>query len=1281
MRKLFLHTSRWTLRLLITLVIAAGLLLGAARLTLPPLLAAWEQELQVWLRDQVGDQLRIGELRLSWEGWQLGLLVRDLSLAGDDGEAPGLELSRVFLGFDLPAMIATGELAWSRIIAENGHLNLQRLQNGILQIRGFDTAPASALAIDPVGLLGLLGGIESLRATGLAVDLYESPGAAPPARYRNIELRLANQDLEHWAAISMDLPDELGGRLDLRGRGSGRLTDFQNLSSKLYLRLVGANIDAAPWRDSMPRPLSGVADLELWGSLQGIELTRLEGKIEARDIAVGSVDGSGIDLLSTQFLATPEQGDWRLQMDHLTVDSGPSRWRLPGAYIRARRGQDQQLRSLQIELAELPLEMAAVFANVSGQLPQRWQDWLQAARPRGSVRDLRLGWLRGGGGLGKDTVMSAAFENIGIDAVGKMPGGSGLSGRLRLRGERLDLTLDSQDASVTLPTLFRDPLPLVSVEGPLTLERNDGVWQFQTSDLRVISPDIETRSRVDLRWYGDTRPSFMDLQVFFRDGDGSQTSRYLPVGIMKPVLVEWLDRAIVDAHVTSGGVLLRGPLRRFPFNDHSGTFLVAFGIDDAILDFDPKWPRAAEMAADITFRGAGMEAVASSAKLSALEAIDTRVAIPELLEPVLSLTSTTNADLRDMLQFVQASPLTDSLGAQLEPLNLSGASELQLDLQLPLKTLQPRIRGQVRTADAALELRQWHLPLTNVSGEVGFSELGADAGRLTANLRGGTVSAEISGRSTGNSYTTVLAARGALSLVPWMKQFGYDFSQYLAGSSAWQARIEWDNQRPGLRVALDSDLRGVDVKLPAPVGKQAGAARQLRIEARSSDAGVVEVEASYAPQMQLIAQLGGNPDSPQLQRAALRFGPGAAELPGQAGVAVDGTLTELDIDAWRLRLPGTGLAYPGWLRSVNLDVGKVTVGGHMVSEVAIDADTKDWSVVIGDPDFNGSIKGSVPLTETVVRGQFQNVVLRSESPVAPPADGAADASTDWPDPSTLPLLQLDIENLRFEDAPGGRLRLLTRRLPDGLEIEELKLTGQQFVLEAGGSWTQRDDGSQRSALSLNLEAEDMGAALRDLDIYAAIDGAEGSMRMKGKWLGALPAPDLASLNGDMSIELGKGRFLEVDPGAGRVVGLFTLSGLVRRLSLDFSDLFEKGFSFDSIVGELDFSAGDAYIRELQVDGPVARLRIDGRVGLVAQDYDQQVQVFPAVGASLPLAGLIAAGPVGGAAGFLASQVLGRSIDEANKVEYTITGSWSDPIITLVPRIKQPEAWQDQPGDS
>ncbi|EQD80810.1 hypothetical protein B1A_00495, partial [mine drainage metagenome] len=171
--------------------------------------------------------------------------------------------------------------------------------------------------------------------------------------------------------------------------------------------------------------------------------------------------------------------------------------------------------------------------------------------------------------------------------------------------------------------------------------------------------------------------------------------------------------------------------------------------------------------------------------------------------------------------------------------------------------------------------------------------------------------------------------------------------------------------------------------------------------------------------------------------------------------------------------------------------------------------------------------------------------------------------------------------------------------------------------------------------------------------------------LDASWAGAPSAFALDALDGTLKIAVTEGRILEVKPGAGRLLGLFSIAELPRRLMFDFGDVFRKGFAFDSIKGNFTLGNGNAVTHDLEIRGPAADIKVDGRTGLRARDYDQIVSVSPKVGSTLPLLGAVAGGPVGAAAGLALQGLLGSGLAHASATTYRITGSWEKPLIVKI----------------
>jgi uncharacterized protein YhdP len=279
------------------------------------------------------------------------------------------------------------------------------------------------------------------------------------------------------------------------------------------------------------------------------------------------------------------------------------------------------------------------------------------------------------------------------------------------------------------------------------------------------------------------------------------------------------------------------------------------------------------------------------------------------------------------------------------------------------------------------------------------------------------------------------------------------------------------------------------------------------------------------------------------------------------------------------------------------------------------------------------------------------------------AEGGPDRSRgSEPDPRQSPPLVLTATDLRLDGAALGGLRLVAMPQSGGIRLTELDLSSDRQRISASGEWL-RTIAGQVTRLRATLRSQDLGETLSGFGYSGTgIARGETEAELDLEWTAALPDVTLDRMEGRLQFQVGPGQLLDIDPGMGRMVGVFSLQNLIRRLSFDFSDLFQPGMGFDQISGEFTFSKGQAFTNNLMIEAPAAQILIQGRTGLKARDYDQYITVTPRLGGTLPLAGALAGGPAVGAAVFLAERLLRKGIEQVTRYRYVLKGSWDDPVL-------------------
>jgi uncharacterized protein YhdP len=270
----------------------------------------------------------------------------------------------------------------------------------------------------------------------------------------------------------------------------------------------------------------------------------------------------------------------------------------------------------------------------------------------------------------------------------------------------------------------------------------------------------------------------------------------------------------------------------------------------------------------------------------------------------------------------------------------------------------------------------------------------------------------------------------------------------------------------------------------------------------------------------------------------------------------------------------------------------------------------------------------------------------------------------------MPELEISINNFIYKNNELGHLNLKTTNSDNIINIDKLSFKKPGVNINVNGFWSSIDE-IDKSEFYVKLESDSI-KKMFDTFNYAAtnIKDAKTLLEFNINWDDSPLNFAMENLNGQINMNIEKGQFLDIETKAGRFFGLLSIQALPRRLSLDFADLFNEGFAFDTIKGNFNLEGGQAYTNNLQMIGPSGDIMISGRTGLVTEDYDQIATVIPKVSDSLPLASALF-GPVGvgvGAVLYFAGEIfesIPENIDKILTQQYSIKGSWGNPDIEKV----------------
>ncbi len=1238
----------------------AGVFL-ALRFWLLPQVEHYQAHVVAALTRAVGLPVSIGALRADWDGLHPRLEVSDLRIYDRDGrEALVLPSVEPVVGW---ASLFALDLRLHSLTIEGPRLTVRRGADGALSVAGISLGTGAGTGSGDGRLTDWILGQREIIIRNAEIEWVDEQRGAPPLALRGLQFRLRNRGEVHQIGLSARPPPELGAGVELRAALVGRSVAVPAAwNGRVYAEL--GTTDLAGWRAWVDYPVevtSGHGALRLWATFGAGKLVDATADLALSGVAArlaSDLPELRLASVSGRVQGRGTERGYEFGTRHLALVpvAGPP---MHGTTFRASWEATEPARgSLSADLLELePLAQLAEYLP----FPADLRALLAELAPRGRVSDASFEWL---GELPDDARYKgrARFEGIGMSAWRALPGFANLSGRIDATDSEGVLVLATRNGEVSLPRLFPEPrISLASLSGEVSWERRaPGGVNVRVAGLQFANADVAGSASGSYAYTGDG-PGVADLSAQLQRADARNLPQYLPrPEIMGARTRDWLVRAIRAGQSGDVRMRLQGDLRRFPFADPQlGQFQVVAQVREGVLAYAEGWPALEGVEGELRFERERLEILARSARVFGATLGGVRGGMSLRAPSVLEIAGQVEGPSADFLEFVRGSPLRGLLKEAGDDVSAAGRGRLRLALRLPLADPEKATAsGQYEFAGNTLRIGAKLPPIGHAAGTLAFTESSLQLRNAGGRFLGGPLRV-IGG--TQRDGGVLLSASGTFTVEGLQPLVPEPWYSRLRGSSTYAGSVRLGGGAAP-QIVLETDLVGVSSALPPPLAKDAERIELLRVaflQGAGGGRGRVSVTIGRLLRAEILQQRDGDG---LVERAAVAFHPppGArlrfAERP--ARTLLYGSLQELDLDRWRALLGEAAGRVEG--TAVDMSIGTLDAFGKRVQDISVKALLGEggWTAALNSKDIAGDVT-----YRSADEAKLEARMARFDLP--PDAPGSAPARA-WRE---LPALDLVAEDFGFRGKRFGHVEILARRDGADWRVERLSIRNPDSTLTGSGLW--RTVPQPRSAFGFDLETSDAGRFLDRVGHANLVLGGKATVKAELAWDGGPTALDYASLTGSLQLHAEDGRFLEIEPGIGKLVSLMSLQMLPRRIALDFRDVFSKGFEWDNIDATAQIAQGNLETKDFRMSGGAAEVSVTGTVDLARETQNLHVRVVPALDSTASTAAAVAINPVVGLTTLLAQKLLKNPLGQIFSFDYGITGSWADPKVEKLTPMPAP----------
>ncbi len=134
-----------------------------------------------------------------------------------------------------------------------------------------------------------------------------------------------------------------------------------------------------------------------------------------------------------------------------------------------------------------------------------------------------------------------------------------------------------------------------------------------------------------------------------------------------------------------------------------------------------------------------------------------------------------------------------------------------------------------------------------------------------------------------------------------------------------------------------------------------------------------------------------------------------------------------------------------------------------------------------------------------------------------------------------------------------------------------------------------------------------------------------------------------------------------------MLSLLSLDSLLRKLRLDFRDVFERGFFYRSVRSTASIQHGVVHFSDFRLDGMAGVIKAEGDVDLPQQQMDVDLRFSPDVTSSLPVVTAFVVTPVAGVTVLALSKLLSPVVEVITELRFRAHGDLQSPQLEEVRR--------------
>lgn len=835
-----------------------------------------------------------------------------------------------------------------------------------------------------------------------------------------------------------------------------------------------------------------------------------------------------------------------------------------------------------------------------------------------------------------------------------------VNGQLSFNKKLYRLVINGSQWALNKSSLFIKPAYIERVKADLSINyQNAGNWFIDINSFLLKQGKHELMSSAKLI-YKTTESKPLSLTIKSSHGKLAALKDYLWIKSIPESLRQWLFNAVKVGDFSDAIIHIRTKPSTFKPKDD---ITAQFKVHHVTLDFAPNWPVLRQANALFSFDKTGFSSKVIQGQLLDTNINSGQVVIPDYNIKYLTVSGKINTGLDVIKKDIKQLPFYSDKMQQV----VSNLHHAEGKVSMTFKTIinlknqgVPQYAVKLKVKDAHFISVKEALAYKAVVGEVLFTEQHALA-KLHGRLFNQPFDFTIQGKTIKDDYHLNIKGVGLVEPKKLNTSiFPSSTLTYLDGHSTFKLDMDMI-LKPHAKltnITLLSDLHGLKSSLPKPLNKLPWETTPIKIGITYSNNQLVAFKVDL--KNKILADMYLDVKKSKLWQGLLKLGSHVngvtAIVPTTStGIKVYGHLSALDLLSWSHVATNLSsnqsIIKPFYFDSVLIDsmhLGNITLHNvkvkHLPNQQVLNINSREYKGLL---DYSH-------IKEHKLKADLSWCQLNSNSINQAHLEQFFNRFS----------IDLSCQNTIYEKQSFGFFAFNSSRMNRKSVQFFIQQKDKEFTSSASGVL---DFKSRKVKWSINgsIYYLNLSRMLHLFKISPGISSDNGSLFFNLSSYG-LTQESVADLSGKLSLNLKHGSLTQVDAGASPLINLLSINKLAQRLTLDFSDVFAKGYYFDRLTGDLFFNNGVATTNNLILNGDSAFIRLEGKSILKGKKLKLNLGIMPHYTTPIPLTvAIFTVNPVAAIGAWAIDYLYKKQRTEPKIYNYLVQGTWSDPLIKQI----------------